>query len=121
MVILLADRLVRMVAPANAPHEEGGIGVQTSSQISTCARTRAGRRLQKSGHSQKAHPGPGAETRARRIEPGSKLPLLVELAVSWQIAFGDDAEDSTTMNHHRTIEQLGFKPERRTDDEHGPE
>ena len=37
MVMLLADRFASTVAPASAAHVEGGIGVQTSSQISTCS------------------------------------------------------------------------------------
>src|SRR5262249_30169910 len=37
MVMLLAERFASTVAPASAPQVEGGIGVQTSSQISTCS------------------------------------------------------------------------------------
>ncbi len=40
---------------------------------------------------------------AKRIPTGSKLPFFVKFAVVGQVRFRGDAEDSTAINHDRTI------------------
>src|SRR5687768_2752842 len=47
------------------------------------------------------------------ITPGSKLTLLVVLAVVRQKCFWNDSENFTSINHHRAVEQLSIEPQRR--------
>ena len=97
----------------------GGIGAQTSSQISTCS--------VKSGMSVGAEQQVVAERdgravdldlRAEQVARGAELALLVELAVLRQVALGHGAEDPAAVDHDRGVEQALLGAQRRADDRH---
>lgn len=111
-----------IVAPASAARVDGGIGVHTSSQISTPS--------VKSGTSRAANSRSvpnGAVQPATSISspatkaPEDEVPAFVEFAIVRQVGLGDDAEQPAAMDDQRAIVSPAAPAQRRAGDDDGHE
>ena len=117
--MLLADRFAITVAPASAPYvldrnrrpevladlreqHEGGNVAAKEQQVDADRHTLA----------EQLHVGDDEVTR------GTKLALLVVLAVLGQVALRHDPEQPAAVDHDRAVEQATLDRQRRPDDDH---
>ena len=117
-----ADRLTSTVAPASAANDDGGIGTQTSSQISTWnVKQRQVRRPGTAGRRRTARRAPSSVTVARAARvAGAELARLVELAVVRQVGLRHDAEHAAAADDGGAVEEQVVDAQRQADDRHRP-
>ena len=116
MVMLLADRLASTVAPASAASPLGGLGTQTSSQIS--AWTIRPRRSSAANSRSVPNGDAAAGDRdgpAVGAVAGDEVARLVELAVVRQVDFRHHAEQRAAMDGQGAVVERAQMPQRRAD------
>ena len=113
-----ADRLTSTVAPASAANEDGGIGTQTSSQISTWS-VSSGRLLaleQQVGAERHVWRRAGRTSRASAVSAGVELARLVELAVVRQVGLGHHAEQRPAQTTAAQLKSRWSTAQRQADE-----
>ncbi len=116
MVMLDAERLARIVAPASAPAEDGGTAAQKSSQI-LHVEDEPGEiaRLKDQVGSERRLPAGDPDRLPREVAAVGEPALLVVLAVVRQEALRDDAEEPAAGDRQRAVVEAARVPQRGSD------